>query len=82
MIKKKVPTNKTTTLAVWLELVKEECARVNISFTAANALQHKHAWEFGNTPSSWVDTIRRRLEHRAFKSQIYDDKNLFKDYFR
>lgn len=82
MEKRKVPTNKNTNFADWLELVKEECARLGVDFHSANELKHKHAWEFSNTPASWVDILRRRALRRERENQIFDDRNLFKDYVR
>lgn len=82
MEKRKVPTNKNTNFATWLELVKLECNRLDVDFYSANELQHKHAWEFSNTPASWVDIMRRRAIRRERNSQIFDDRNLFKDFVR
>lgn len=82
MEKRKVPTNKNTSFADWLVLVEAECKRRNVDFSSVKELRHKHAWEFSNTPVSWVDILYREAERREQKKQIFDDRNLFKDYVR
>lgn len=82
MEKRKVPTIRNTRLKEWVELVKDECKRLNVDFGSTNELQCKQAWEFGHTPVSWVDVLKRRAEIKLQRSEIFDDRNLFKDYVR
>ena len=60
----RVPTNKNTPFTVWKDLVLLEFSKRSMLPYQIQDIRHKHAWENGDTPYSWVDTLIRQNEQK------------------